>query len=428
MCHRIATRQVTFPVDPLSTLIAIIYPPTSTKLFKFYNYIVYDASLLWFILFWSLYLRFTTIRRPRLAHMTSTTSLSIDQQRRFNDLLHATLPPFATPPRRTMIPPGPNIASTARPARRKGGSKSKKSTTRQKTKRRHASQSVPPEPMDSTLSSPQANSVNSILALCFHTPSSAAPIAPINPLTTPLLRMALQAPSRFRNAATVSPKDPFSPPQRIPIIWDSGASVSITPIKSDFANLEPPSRTIQLRGIARHLTIEGQGTVAWSLHDASGSLRTLLLPAYYVPSIKVRLLSTTSLLQTYPNESIQVLANRLILSGLKSDPTRGTITAFVNPHTNLPTSEAYNVKETRTAMAALNATINEVHNANYTIDLDILDSVKYNSFFAPARSATPKSRADSTAQHTNSQRYLAVLRASTENSTVALHPVLSPPL
>ena len=42
------------------------------------------------------------------------------------------------------------------------------------------------------------------------------------------------------------------------------------------------------------------------------------VPAYLVSKIKVRLLSTTSLLQTYPDETITIEAHQLTLSGSKT--------------------------------------------------------------------------------------------------------------
>jgi hypothetical protein len=111
--------------------------------------------------------------------------------------------------------------------------------------------------------------------------------------------------------------------------------------------------------------------------------RTLHLPAYYVPSVSVRLLSTTSLLQTYPDESIKVLANRLILSGKTSDPTRNSIIAMVNPTTNLPTSEAYNPTDTQIAAMALNATINEVHEANHNLSEPEKELLRWHYRFGP---------------------------------------------
>jgi hypothetical protein len=90
-----------------------------------------------------------------------------------------------------------------------------------------------------------------------------------------------------------------------PIIWDSGASISITPDLSDFhGTVTPPGEITQLKGIAKGLQNNGQGEVHWAVHDQLGNLRILKVPAYHVPNIKVRLLSTTSLLQTYPDETI----------------------------------------------------------------------------------------------------------------------------
>ncbi|KAI2491142.1 hypothetical protein MHU86_23428 [Fragilaria crotonensis] len=154
----------------------------------------------------------------------------------------------------------------------------------------------------------------------------------------------------------------------IPVIWDSGASVTISPEKLDFVGTISRLSTItQLNGIAKGLRIEGEGKVHWSFHDATGKLRTLELPAYYVPKIRVRLLSTTSLLQTYSDETIQVESHRMTLSGSPDDATRPSITAHVNPDNNLPTSQAYRQPAVLPAAECLNSTITAVNDANFNI-------------------------------------------------------------
>jgi hypothetical protein len=60
--------------------------------------------------------------------------------------------------------------------------------------------------------------------------------------------MALQAPLRFRNSVAATSND-----VDIPIIWDSGASVSISPIRSDFVDLVAPAKAMHLSGIAKNL-------------------------------------------------------------------------------------------------------------------------------------------------------------------------------
>ncbi|KAI2504072.1 hypothetical protein MHU86_10354 [Fragilaria crotonensis] len=136
---------------------------------------------------------------------------------------------------------------------------------------------------------------------------------------------------------------------------------------SRFRAAMSPDTITQLNGIAKGLRIEGEGKVHWSFHDSTGKLRTLELPAYYVPKIRVRLLSTTSLLQTYSDETIKVEAHRLTMSGVPDDPNRSPIVAHVNPDNNLPTSQAYRQPAILPAAECLNATISAVNEANLNL-------------------------------------------------------------
>jgi len=174
-----------------------------------------------------------------------------------------------------------------------------------------------------------------------------------------ILRMALQSTDRFRESL---PKA-----STFPVIWDSGASISITPDRKDFVGpINTPGPITQLQGIAKGLRIEGQGHVLWAMQDTLGNLRMLKVPAYLVSCIKVRLLSTTSLLQAYPGETITIEAHQLTLSGT-SDETRGQLIARVNPDNNLPTSDAHRSSDTPKAVAALNITLNTVHESNLNL-------------------------------------------------------------
>jgi hypothetical protein len=179
--------------------------------------------------------------------------------------------------------------------------------------------------------------------------------------STPL-RMALQAPARMRDSLDPKAKNTS------PIIWDSGASISITPDLSNFHGpVTPPGKITQLKGIAKGLQIKGQGKVNWAVHNQLGNLQILKVPAYHVPNIKVRLLSTTSLLQTYPDETITIEPNRLILSRVANESDRGPVTANVNPQNNLPTSEAYNTTDPIKAADALVSIVNTVHKQNLNL-------------------------------------------------------------
>jgi len=175
-----------------------------------------------------------------------------------------------------------------------------------------------------------------------------------------VLRAALQSPHRFRDATVKS--------STYQVIWDSGASISISPDRQDFVGpLVKPSVRQRLQGIAKGLNVEGHGHVLWACHDTSGQLRLLKVPAYYVPKCRVRLLSTTSLLQTYADEKITVQAHCLTLSGIASDPTRGAVVAEVDPRNNLPTSMAYRYNDEMAKPQALQSTIVTVNAANINL-------------------------------------------------------------
>jgi hypothetical protein len=172
------------------------------------------------------------------------------------------------------------------------------------------------------------------------------------------LCMILQAVARMRES--LGPKAKTSP-----VIWDSGPSISITPDLSDFQGpVTLPGTITQLKGMAKGLQIEDQGEVKWTVHDQFANLQLLKVPAFHVPNIKVRLLLTTSLLQTYPDKTITIEPNCLTLSGVLSDAHRGPITANVNPQNKLPLSEPYNAIDSFKAVGALVSIVNTVHERN----------------------------------------------------------------
>lgn len=122
-----------------------------------------------------------------------------------------------------------------------------------------------------------------------------------------------------------------------PLIWDSGASISVTHDRSDFVTFEDISTTVD--GVCSTANkVEGKGMVEWHVYDAKGKIRTLRLEAFYIPSSRTRLISTQGLLNTYPDESITIHDGELCLSGVESSKDRNAVRALVNPQNSLPTS------------------------------------------------------------------------------------------
>ena len=93
----------------------------------------------------------------------------------------------------------------------------------------------------------------------------------------------LQLPRRLAIAASNIRSEPASMGQvhlssdhkEIPIIIDSGASVSISPVREDFVGQlrHLPGSTI--RGINSVTTIDGIGDVEWTIRDLHGNVPTI---------------------------------------------------------------------------------------------------------------------------------------------------------
>ena len=77
----------------------------------------------------------------------------------------------------------------------------------------------------------------------------------------------------------------------IPIIIDTGASISLTPVISDFIGNIEPADLDSLQGLSSKTQVCGQGTVQWKVQDMFGMVRALTTKAYYVPEASIRLMS-----------------------------------------------------------------------------------------------------------------------------------------
>jgi hypothetical protein len=180
------------------------------------------------------------------------------------------------------------------------------------------------------------------------------------PATPAQLRLAWQHPAALQAALTKE--------ESYEVIWDSGASMCISYDKNDFTGpMEKVSTVSWIKGIVKGLKIQGKGHILWAFHDTQGQLRSLKVPAYYVPNCRIRLMSTTCLLQTYPDEQIICSHDRMTLTGASHDPTRGPVCIFVNPTNNLPMGPAYRYDGSVKTPVAMIASINEVSAANHNL-------------------------------------------------------------
>jgi hypothetical protein len=79
------------------------------------------------------------------------------------------------------------------------------------------------------------------------------------------------------------------------VIFDTGASLTISPHWSDFLDVKPLAKRTQLGGMGKGLEIEGIGDLVWTFDATDGSVVEIRTNAYYVPGAKARLLSPQKL-------------------------------------------------------------------------------------------------------------------------------------
>ena len=93
-----------------------------------------------------------------------------------------------------------------------------------------------------------------------------------------------------------------------PVIWD----------RDDFINFSSNSTLRRLNSVGSGHDVHGEGAVLWSIVDSTSTdvLRHLKVKDYYLPTSRVRLLSTNALLKHYPDETVIQNHDSLVLSGV----------------------------------------------------------------------------------------------------------------
>ena len=84
----------------------------------------------------------------------------------------------------------------------------------------------------------------------------------------------------------------FTNDDKLPVVFDTGATISVSPQESDFISWEARGDLhTKLNGITASTDVLGVGIVRWTIRDDGGRRRQIETRAYYVPSARVRLLS-----------------------------------------------------------------------------------------------------------------------------------------
>ena len=154
-----------------------------------------------------------------------------------------------------------------------------------------------------------------------------------------------------------------------PVVFDTGASITISPHKDDFVHLDCSTsaiNAISVKGLDSESTVEGVGTIRLRVHTDQGYHRIIETTAYYIPSARIRLLSVCRYQYENPNQGCKfVLADDRCVFTLPSSAGGGDISFEVQDSNFIPVTSTFHqkhikpaVKQQRTFMVLDEANIN----------------------------------------------------------------------
>ena len=153
---------------------------------------------------------------------------------------------------------------------------------------------------------------------------------------------------------------PSSSPSSFPVIFDSGASLAISPSLADFSgSITKYTEDKRLGGMANGMRIEGIGNIQWSFR-AGNKLLVVHSRCYYVPDSKARLISPQRLFNKAKgvHGSFTVLEEHAVLSYTNV----AELIVEYCPRSNLPLALAKNLS----SQPAANLTVLDDSNQNLT--------------------------------------------------------------
>jgi hypothetical protein len=164
-----------------------------------------------------------------------------------------------------------------------------------------------------------------------------------------------------------------------PVVIDTGASGSITPLGSDFEDGIIHQADLQeLKQVNGSTPVCGQGTVNWHIEDVEGTQRLLRTEAYYVPDAGIRLFSP----QVYigNNKTARLLIDH---TGILFTMKCGTVMRFpFNKSNNLPfmlTKSSLQSRRSSHLLSYVNTLSSKsVHNNNSLIDRSVFNRDNFN--------------------------------------------------
>jgi hypothetical protein len=123
-------------------------------------------------------------------------------------------------------------------------------------------------------------------------------------------------------------------PDELPIVIDTGASCSLTPIYSDFIGTIDPSDIPTLNNISGKTPVVGQGIIEWNIQDVRGIVKPIQTTAYYVPQATIRLFSPQVYIAADSTNTSEMILKKNSLNLVLHCGTR--LQFPINQQSNLP--------------------------------------------------------------------------------------------
>jgi hypothetical protein len=116
------------------------------------------------------------------------------------------------------------------------------------------------------------------------------------------------------------------------IVFDTGCSMSVTPLRQDFVGDLDPSPTESLQGLKGKVRVVGVERVSWTVFDQHGKTRTMKTRACFIPDGNIRLFSPHPYFQENKRGSGKITAD-----GIELEMSDGTMLTFpYNQQSNIP--------------------------------------------------------------------------------------------
>ena len=99
----------------------------------------------------------------------------------------------------------------------------------------------------------------------------------------------------------------------VPLIVDTGASVCISPTKSDFVSSTYKDSNMKVTGLSGVNRVAGEGLIRWAVKDTSGETKVIEIFGLHIPTAGV---FGCSVLKSFERLTVSVVVSKMTVSFL----------------------------------------------------------------------------------------------------------------